>query len=147
MYEIQLHEEFNVSKNYLFFNKAKQKTTGFSCGPGQLNPFYGKKHTEEYKQKQKEDLEIYKQKLKADLDEYFENKSRDWSNPADISNITIDNMEDIQNIFFAYPLEIPDTPLHYPLMLPTACNPTPLAHSPAKSGYLHNPVKILCCPA
>ena len=50
--------KFNYMKNLMFqkiiffFNKAKQKTTGFSCGPGQLNPFYGKKHTEEYKQKQ-----------------------------------------------------------------------------------------------
>jgi NUMOD3 motif len=50
-YEIQLHEEFNVTGSNFFFNKAKQKTDGFSCGPGELNPFYGKKHTDEYKKK------------------------------------------------------------------------------------------------
>jgi hypothetical protein len=50
-YEIQLHEEFNVTGSNFFFNKAKQKTNSFSCGPGELNPFYGKKHTEEYKKK------------------------------------------------------------------------------------------------
>jgi len=51
LYEIEMHEKFDVSKNHLFFNKAKQKSIGFSCGPGELNPFYGKKHTEEYKQR------------------------------------------------------------------------------------------------
>jgi hypothetical protein len=50
-YEIQMHEEFDVAKSPLFFNKAKQKSTGFACGPGELNPFYGRKHTEEYKQR------------------------------------------------------------------------------------------------
>ena len=50
-YEIKMHKEFNVASNFIFFNKANQKTTGFSCGPGELNPFYGKKHTEEYKQR------------------------------------------------------------------------------------------------
>ena len=52
LYEIELHDKFNVSTNNIFFNKAKQKSTGFSCGPGELNPFYGKKHTEDYKQRQ-----------------------------------------------------------------------------------------------
>jgi hypothetical protein len=50
-YEIQLHEEFNVTGSNFFFNKAKQKTNGFACGPGELNPFYGRKHTDEYKKK------------------------------------------------------------------------------------------------
>jgi len=50
-YEIEMHEQFDVASNPLFFNKAKQKTTGFACGPGELNPFYGKKHTDEYKQR------------------------------------------------------------------------------------------------
>jgi hypothetical protein len=50
-YEIQMHEEFDVANNPLFFNRAKQKTTGFACGRGNLNPFYGRKHTEEYKQR------------------------------------------------------------------------------------------------
>jgi len=50
-YEIKMHKEFNVASNFIFFNKANQKTTGFSCGPGELNPFYGRKHTEEYKQR------------------------------------------------------------------------------------------------
>lgn len=53
-YEIKLHKDFNVSSNHLFFNKVKQTTDGFSCGPGELNPFYGKRHTEEYKEKQRE---------------------------------------------------------------------------------------------
>jgi hypothetical protein len=51
LYEIDMHEQFDVANNTLFFNKAKQKSTGFSCGAGELNPFYGKKHTEEYKQR------------------------------------------------------------------------------------------------
>jgi hypothetical protein len=51
-YEILMHEKFDVACNPIFFNKAKQKTVGFACGPGELNPFYGKKHTEEYKQRQ-----------------------------------------------------------------------------------------------
>jgi len=50
-YEIEMHEQFDVANNTLFFNKLKQKSTGFSCGAGELNPFYGKKHTEEYKQR------------------------------------------------------------------------------------------------
>ena len=50
-YEIKMHEHFDVARNHFFFNKAKQKTIGFSSGPGELNPFYGKKHTEEYKRK------------------------------------------------------------------------------------------------
>lgn len=55
-YEIQLHEEFDVVENPLFFNKAKQKTTGFACGPKELNPFYGKKHTEESRRLMREIL-------------------------------------------------------------------------------------------
>jgi hypothetical protein len=50
-YEIELHEQFNVTGSNFFFNKAKQKTDSFSCGPGELNPFYGRKHTEEYKKR------------------------------------------------------------------------------------------------
>ena len=51
LYEIQMHEEFDVADNSLFFNKVKQKDRGLGVGPGELNPFYGKKHTEEYKQR------------------------------------------------------------------------------------------------
>jgi hypothetical protein len=54
LYEIQMHDEFDVANNPLFFNKVKQKDRGLGVGPGELNPFYGKKHTEEYKQRQKE---------------------------------------------------------------------------------------------
>ena len=50
-YEILMHEQFDVASNPIFFNKAKQKSIGFACGPGELNPFYGRKHTEEYKKK------------------------------------------------------------------------------------------------
>jgi hypothetical protein len=52
LYEIQMHDEFDVANNPLFFNKVKQKDRGLGVGPGELNPFYGKKHTEEYKQRQ-----------------------------------------------------------------------------------------------
>jgi len=55
-YEIKMHEEFDVASNPLFFNKAKQKTTGFACGPKELNPFYGKKHTEESRKLMREIL-------------------------------------------------------------------------------------------
>ena len=51
LYEIQMHEEFDVADNSLFFNKVKQKDRGLGVGPGELNPFYGRKHTEEYKQR------------------------------------------------------------------------------------------------
>jgi hypothetical protein len=51
LYEIQMHEDFDVANNPLFFNKVKQKDRGLGVGPGVLNPFYGKKHTEEYKQR------------------------------------------------------------------------------------------------
>ena len=52
LYEIQMHEEFDVANNSFFFNKVKQKDMGLGVGPGELNPFYGRKHTEEYKQRQ-----------------------------------------------------------------------------------------------
>jgi hypothetical protein len=51
LYEIQMHEEFDVANNPIFFNRVKQKDGGLGVGPGELNPFYGKKHTEEYKQR------------------------------------------------------------------------------------------------
>ena len=51
LYEIQMHEEFDVANNPIFFNRIKQKDGGLGVGPGELNPFYGKKHTEEYKQR------------------------------------------------------------------------------------------------
>jgi hypothetical protein len=52
LYEIQMHEDFDVANNLLFFNKVKQKDRGLGVGPGVLNPFYGRRHTEEYKQRQ-----------------------------------------------------------------------------------------------
>ena len=51
-YEIEMHEQFDVANNPLFFNKVTQKDRGLGVGPGELNPFYGKRHTEEYKQRQ-----------------------------------------------------------------------------------------------
>jgi hypothetical protein len=51
-HEIDLHEQFDVANNKQFFNIVKQKTIGLGPGAGELNPFYGKKHTEEYKQRQ-----------------------------------------------------------------------------------------------
>jgi hypothetical protein len=47
-----MHEQFDVANNPIFFNKVKQKDRGMGVGPGELNPFYGKKHTDEYKQRQ-----------------------------------------------------------------------------------------------
>jgi hypothetical protein len=52
LYEIQMHEKFDVANNFIFFNRVKQKDRGLGVGPGELNPFYGRKHTEEYKQRQ-----------------------------------------------------------------------------------------------
>ena len=51
-HEIDLHEQFDVANNKEFFNIVKQKTIGLGPGAGKLNPFYGKRHTEEYKQRQ-----------------------------------------------------------------------------------------------
>ena len=56
LYEIQMHEEFDVAKNPLFFNKVKQKDMGLGVGPGELNPFYGKKHSEESRKLMREVL-------------------------------------------------------------------------------------------
>lgn len=51
-YEIFLHNCFNVNKDPMFYNKAKQTSTRFECimyGPD--NPLYGKNRSEETKQK------------------------------------------------------------------------------------------------
>lgn len=51
-YEVFLHTRFNVDKDPMFYNKAKQTSTGFDyphSGPD--NPMYGKHHSEETKQK------------------------------------------------------------------------------------------------
>lgn len=55
-YEIDMHDEFNVADNTLFFNKVKQTAINFSAGVGENNYFYGKKHTLETRQKIKEIL-------------------------------------------------------------------------------------------
>jgi len=49
-HEVMLHEQYDVSKNAEFFNKAKQKTTGFDT-TGCFGPRNGIKHTEAAKQK------------------------------------------------------------------------------------------------
>ena len=55
-YEIDMHNEFEVASNTLFFNKAKQTVVSFTPGVGENNYFYGKKHTEETRQKIREIL-------------------------------------------------------------------------------------------
>lgn len=55
-HEIQLHKEFDVANNPLFFNRAKQTVIGFDPGVGENNYFYGKKHTLESRQKMSEIL-------------------------------------------------------------------------------------------
>lgn len=51
-YEIFLHNRFNVDRNPLFYNKAKQNSTGFDFHPsGPDHPLYGKQRTEEVKEK------------------------------------------------------------------------------------------------
>ena len=52
--EVDLHKFYQVDKNPHFANKARQKTTGFYYADkkfGEENPFYGKSHTEETKEK------------------------------------------------------------------------------------------------
>ena len=52
--EVNLHKFYQVDKNPHFANKARQKTTGFYYADkkfGEENPFYGKSHTEETKEK------------------------------------------------------------------------------------------------
>lgn len=49
-HEVYLHEKFQVSTDVEFFNRAKQKTTGFDTA-GCLGPRNGVRHTEESKQK------------------------------------------------------------------------------------------------
>ena len=52
-HEINLHEHFNVAQNPQFWNKAKQKTTGFDTS-GMPSPRRGIKHTEEAKEKNRQ---------------------------------------------------------------------------------------------
>jgi hypothetical protein len=56
LYEIEMHDFFDVANNTLFFNKVKQKDRGLGVGPKELNPFYGKKHTPETLKKMSEIL-------------------------------------------------------------------------------------------
>ena len=56
LYEIEMHDFFDVANNTLFFNRVKQKDRGLGVGPKKLNPFYGKKHTLESRQKMSEIL-------------------------------------------------------------------------------------------
>jgi hypothetical protein len=56
LYEIEMHDFFDVANNTLFFNRVKQKNRGLGVGPKELNPFYGKKHTLESRQKMSEIL-------------------------------------------------------------------------------------------
>lgn len=52
--EVNLHKFYQVDKNPHFANKARQKSTGFFYAEkksGKDNPFYGKKHSEETKEK------------------------------------------------------------------------------------------------
>lgn len=46
-HEIELHKEFDVANNPIFFNKARQTSVKFAAGDGENNHFYGKKHSEE----------------------------------------------------------------------------------------------------
>ena len=55
-HEIQLHKEFDVANNPLFFNRAKQTSVSFIGGVGENNYFYGKKHTPETLKKMSEIL-------------------------------------------------------------------------------------------
>jgi len=56
LYEIEMHDFFDVANNTFFFNRVKQKDRGLGVGPGELNPFYGKKHTLESRRKMSEIL-------------------------------------------------------------------------------------------
>ena len=57
--EIKLHDFYDIDKNTHFANKSKQKSLGFSfSGPGNKNPNYGKKHSEESSRKQSEAQKI-----------------------------------------------------------------------------------------
>lgn len=52
--EVNLHKFYNVDENPHFANKARQKTTGFYYAEkkfGEENPFYGKKHSKETREK------------------------------------------------------------------------------------------------
>lgn len=61
--EIEYHNTYNVSVNPVYLNKAKQTSTKFDTTgikphntgkshlPGELNPFFGKKHSEETRRK------------------------------------------------------------------------------------------------
>lgn len=54
-HEIMLHNYYNVAENPLFANLSKQTSTGFDVRDvqrGENNPMWGRKHTEEAKQKQ-----------------------------------------------------------------------------------------------
>jgi hypothetical protein len=48
-HEIQLHKEFDVANNPLFFNRANQLDFGFGGGIGENNAWFGKEHSVEWK--------------------------------------------------------------------------------------------------
>lgn len=48
-HEIQLHKEFDVANNPLFFNRANQLEFGFGGGIGENNAWFGRNHTTEWK--------------------------------------------------------------------------------------------------
>jgi len=52
--EVDLHKFYQIDKNPHFANKARQKTTGFYYAEkkfGEENPFYGRTHSQETKEK------------------------------------------------------------------------------------------------
>jgi hypothetical protein len=48
-HEIQLHKEFDVANNFIFFNRANQLDFGFGGGIGENNAWFGKEHSVEWK--------------------------------------------------------------------------------------------------
>jgi len=48
-HEIQLHKEFDVANNPLFFNRANQLEFGFGGGIGKNSAWFGRNHTTEWK--------------------------------------------------------------------------------------------------
>jgi len=52
-YEIEMHKKFDVVNNSFFFNKANQLTFGFGGGIKENNAWFGKKHSNEWKQNKK----------------------------------------------------------------------------------------------
>jgi molybdopterin converting factor small subunit len=75
--EILLHEFYEVDKNPHFANKSRQTSTGFYyVAKGENNPFYGRTHTENSKNKMSESLKSLGENHPSKTEEFREKRRK-----------------------------------------------------------------------